>query len=69
MKSPELQIIAQNKVSDIIGNLTTIDDCGYASNVIDFYQKDFPEDKEFTQQMRDFLCDRTFELYNKRYNS
>lgn len=67
--NPELQIYAQNKLTEIISNLETVDGCGKASRMIDFYQKGNPEDKEFLQYIRNFLSDKTFELYNKKYNS
>lgn len=61
--NPDLQIYAQNKLTEIITNLETVDDCGAASKVIDFYEKDFSYEKEFLHYIRNFLCDRTFELY------
>lgn len=62
----ETKIKATKKVNQILENLKTVDDCGAASKVIDFYEKDFSEEKDFIKNCRNFLCDRTFEIYLKK---
>lgn len=62
----ETKIRATKKVNQILENLKTVDDCGAASKVIDFYEKDFSEEKGFIKNCRNFLCDRTFEIYLKK---
>ncbi len=62
----ETKIRATKKVNQILENLKTVDDCGAASKVIDFYEKDFSEEKDFIKNCRNFLCDRTFEIYLKK---
>ncbi len=62
----ETKIRATKKVNQILENLQTVSDCGAASKVIDFYEKDFSDEKDFIKKCRNFLCDRTFELYLKK---
>jgi hypothetical protein len=62
----ETKIRATKKVNQILENLKTVDDCGAASKVLDFYEKDFSEEKDFIKNCRNFLCDRTFEIYLKK---
>jgi hypothetical protein len=62
----ETKIRATKKVNQILENLKTVDDCGAASKVIDFYEKDFSDEKDFIKYCRNFLCDKTFELYLKK---
>ena len=62
----ETKIRATKKVNQILENLKTVDDCGAASKVLDFYEKDFSEEKDFIKHCRNFLCDRTFEIYLKK---
>tara|TARA_R110000868_G_C10832475_1_gene759469 strand:+ start:172 stop:369 length:198 start_codon:yes stop_codon:yes gene_type:complete len=59
----ETKIRATKKVNQILENLKTVSDCGAASKVIDFYEKEFSNEKNFIKECRNFLCDRTFELY------
>ena len=65
--NPELRIFAENKVCDVIDNIKTMGECGKASKVIDAFE-DISDDKKTTQGFRDYLCDKTFYLYNKKYN-
>ncbi len=43
----ETKIRAEKKVNQILNGLETMDDCGAASKVIDFYEKDFPTEVNF----------------------
>ncbi len=61
----ETKIRATKKVNQILENLKTVDDCGAASKVIDFYEKDFSEEKTFLRESRNFLADKTVELFTK----
>ena len=69
--SPELRTRTQNDIIEMISNLETVDACGTASKVIDHYEsynmhyegKILEEIKEFIRYARNFLCDRTFEIY------
>ena len=64
----ETKIKATKKVNQILESLTTVDDCGAASKVIDFYEKDFSEEKDFIKDCRNQLCDKTFEVFKLRMN-
>ena len=66
----ETQIMAQNKINEIIDGLVdnakedgNLDACGNASDVIDAYETQFPEDREFIRNARNFLSDQTFEAF------
>lgn len=66
MLTPELT--TKEKVRNIIENkVTTMEDTRRASYVIDYFEKSFPQEKDFVYCMRDSLCDRTFELYRIEY--
>jgi len=55
--------VATSKVNEILDSLKTVDDCGAASKVIDFYESEFHNENEFIKDCRNFLCDKTFEIY------
>tara|TARA_R110000822_G_scaffold96490_1_gene219586 strand:- start:245 stop:487 length:243 start_codon:yes stop_codon:yes gene_type:complete len=57
---------AETKVLSVIESLTTIKQCGPACKVIDLFEKRFGY-TEFVKDVRDLLCDRTFELYAREY--
>lgn len=54
---------AIKKVNNILYGLHDISDCGAAGKVLDFFEKDFPNEKVVIQEFRDYLCDKTFELF------
>lgn len=62
--NPELKILAQNKVFNVISNVKTMDDCGNASKVIDSFEK-MVDDKKVVKSFRTYLCDKTFDTYSK----
>jgi hypothetical protein len=64
--NPELRVFAENKVCDVIDNIKTMDDCGRASKVIDAFES-MSKDKKVIQAFRNYLCDKTFETYDKVY--
>jgi|TARA_R110000803_G_scaffold196743_1_gene260147 hypothetical protein len=55
------------KVNNILYGLTDISDCGAAGKVIDFFEKDFPNEKFIIKEFRDYLCDKSFELFISKY--
>jgi hypothetical protein len=63
--TPTTNVIAHNKVNEIIDSVETLDQCGDASKVIDAFTEDFPKEKEAIQLFRDILCEKTFEVYYK----
>ena len=67
--NPDLKLYTQNKITEIIGNLDNLTACGNASDVIDFYQKGNPEDRAWISEMRNWLCDRTFEIFKLTHNT
>jgi hypothetical protein len=62
----DTEIVAQNLINEILDNLETLDSCGKASDVIDNYSEQWP-DSEMTQDFRERLCDKTFEVYYEEY--
>ena len=65
--SPDLQIYTYNYLNSLIANLTDISECDRPAKAIDWYEKANPSDRATIQDMRDVLCDKTFELFNKKY--
>lgn len=54
---------SKRKITDLIDDCTTMDDCGRARSVIDDYENDKPKEKEFIKEVRNSLCDKTFEVF------
>ena len=67
INSPELKVFVENSLSKRVANLNTVAECGHASDMIDFYEESNPESIEFLHYIRNYLCDRTFELYIEKY--
>ena len=67
--NPDLQIYTYNYINLAISNLADISECDKPAKAIDYYEKQNPSDRKNIQYMRDVLCDKTFELFNKKYNS
>lgn len=65
--SPDLQLYSYNYINMAISNLMDISECNGPSKAIDWYEKQNPADKENIRDMRNVLCDRTFELFSKKY--
>jgi hypothetical protein len=61
--TPYTQVLAQNKITDMLRDITTMDDTGNAAKVIDSYEASNPEDREYIQEVRNTLCDITFEVF------
>jgi len=61
--TPYVNVIMQSKIYDIIEGCETMEDTGNASKVIDSYQSDKPEEKEFLYDVRNLLCDKTFDIF------
>ena len=64
--NPELRVLDENKVCDVIDNIKTMDDCGKVSKVIYAFEK-MSGDKETVKGFRNYLCDKTFEMYKLTY--
>ncbi len=65
--NPGVQIQLFNYLNRTISNLTDISECNGPAKAIDYYEDQNPSDKENIQYMRDVLCDKTFELFVKKY--
>ena len=65
--SPDLQIQLYNFIWRTLSSLEDISECNAPSNIIDWYEKQNPTDKESIHDMRNVLCDITFELFSKKY--
>jgi len=53
------------KVNKILDELKTVGECGSASKVIDCYESEFPEEKTFLRESRNFLAYKTVEFFTK----
>jgi hypothetical protein len=60
-----------DKVTEIIDGCETMEDCGNASDVIDFYAKRHTSDfyKTIIKSLREDLCDKTFDTYLEIHRS
>lgn len=67
--NPDLQIQLYNTINASISKLKDISECDGPAKVIDWYEKLNPTDKENIHYMRNVLCDRTFELFAKKYSN
>jgi hypothetical protein len=65
--NPELQLYSYNYINMAISNLSDISECDRPAKAIDWYEKQNPSDRANIQDMRDVLCDKTFELFIKKY--
>lgn len=70
--SPELRVFVENSLVARIANLKTVEECGHASRAIDYYEESCRsmisyEVESFVSYVRNYLCDRTFELYIEKY--
>ena len=72
MNNPELRILSENKILNIISNLKTVEECGRASDVIDYYKASQesktkvclnPEVNKFISDARNMLSNKTFEVF------
>jgi hypothetical protein len=64
--NPELTVFAENKVCDVIDNIKTMKDCDNAVKVIDAFAN-ISKDKETVQSFRDYLCVKTFQMFDEMY--
>ena len=65
-KSEKEYLSAVERVMNIIGSLEDVSQCGVASKYIDQFEKKYPK-ADCIGQLRNILCDVTFELYFKKY--
>jgi hypothetical protein len=63
--TPTTIVLATNRINQLIGNITTIEECGLINTVIDSYKKYCPDDKKIIQEMRETLSEKTFEMFLK----
>ncbi len=61
-KAKEVEIVYER-----ILQCESIDEMDYASKLVDFLQESQPEEREIIQDMRDLVCDLTFQFYFERY--
>lgn len=67
IKSPVSKAKEVELVYSRIFNCKTIDDMGNISKIVDEFAKSQPEEREIIGDMRDIVCDMTFEYYYDRY--
>jgi hypothetical protein len=65
--SPLLQAQEVNLVNKIIDNCETLEDTLVASKAVDYLQKSQPNEKAIIQEMRDVICDMSFEFFDREY--
>lgn len=69
MKYPLLQIEEQNKILHIIYTCKRVSDTKNISDIIDEYELNNIKDINFIIGARNFLSDKTFELYKNNKNA
>lgn len=67
MSSPFTRAMEAELVYSRILACESIDEMDYASKLVDLFQESQPEEKKMIQEMRDLVCDLTFEFYFQRY--
>jgi hypothetical protein len=61
MLSNKLSI--QDKITDAIARVKTIENCRNIGHMIDSYETDCPNDQRFLFTSRNNLCNKTFEVH------
>jgi hypothetical protein len=64
-----LQAQEVNLVNKIIDNCETLEDTLVAAKAVDYLQKSQPNEKEIVQEMRDVICDISFDFFARKYNT
>lgn len=67
MSSPLIRAKEMEIVYERIEACTSIDQMGYASLLVDEFEKSQPEEREIIQDMRDLVCDLTFKFFLEKY--
>ena len=65
--SPLLHAQEVNLINRIIDTCETLEDTMVASKAVDYLQKSQPNEKEIIQEMRDVICDMSFDFYVRKY--
>jgi hypothetical protein len=61
-KAKEVEIVYER-----ILRCESIDEMRYASELVDFIEDSQPEEREIIKDMRNLVCDLTFQFYFERY--
>ena len=61
--TPTTIVLATNRINQLIGNITTIEECGLINTVIDSYKKYCPDDKKIIQEMGDVDEDKFMKMF------
>ena len=64
---PDTKIQAIEKINGFLLELRTMDDTRTASNLIDEFERECPQERSIIQVQRNYLCDKTFEIFKKKY--
>lgn len=67
MTNPLLRTHEVNMVNEIINNCSSLEDTAIAAKAIDSLEKSQPNEKATIWEMRQIVCDLSFEYYAKRY--
>lgn len=67
--SPLLHAQEINLVNKIIDMCETLEDTLVATKAVDFLQKSQPNEKEIVQEMRNVICDMSFDFHARKYNT
>jgi len=65
--SPFIKAIEMQMVYDRIESCSSMDDMGNITKVVDEFEKSQPEEKEIIKDMRNLVCDLTFQFYLEKY--
>ena len=69
MSSPFTRAKEVEKVYGLIFECESIDDMGHIAKVVDEFEKSQPEEREIIKDMRNIVCDMTFQFYFERYKN
>jgi hypothetical protein len=61
-KAKEMQIVYERILA-----CESIDEMNYASKLVDIFEESQPEEGEIIKDMRNLVCDLTFQFYFERY--
>ncbi len=61
-KAKEVEIVYQR-----IMECESIDEMNYASKLVDLFEESQPNEREIIKDMRNLVCDLTFEFYFEKY--
>ncbi len=67
MTSPFIRIQEINLVNQIVESCSTLEDTALASKAIDHLEVTQPEEKAVIKELRNMLCDISYDFYAERY--